>query len=101
MAVIAMFYVVPIAGGPSVSNIVARAVEVVKKRGHKYMVTPASTIFEAASVREALETIAEAIEEVKRCEGVLRVIAEIKLDERLDKPLSMESMVESVREKLA
>jgi len=51
-------------------------------------------------VKEALETIAEAVEEVKKCEGVKRVIAEIKIDERLDKPLSMREMVQSVESKL-
>ncbi len=99
MPVIAMFYVVPIVGSPSVSDYVAKAVEVVAKRGHKYVVTPAATVFEADSVKEALETIAEAVEAVKKA-GALRVIAEIKIDERIDKPLRMDEMPRKVLEKL-
>ncbi len=99
MPVIAMFYVIPIHESPSASHLVAEAVKVIKGKGFKYQVTPAATIFEASSVSEALNTIAEAVEAVKKL-GVKRVIVGIKLDERLDKPLSMEEMVSKVEKML-
>ena len=94
-----MFYVVPFTGSTSVSEYVAKAVKVVEARGHKYVVTPAATVFEAESVAEALETVAQAIEAVKKA-GARRVIAEIKIDERLDKPLRLEEMPKRVLEAL-
>uniref|UniRef100_A0A7J3ZL19 Thiamine-binding protein n=1 Tax=Fervidicoccus fontis TaxID=683846 RepID=A0A7J3ZL19_9CREN len=99
MPVIAMFYIVPITGSPSVSHIVAKAVKTVEERGHKYVITPAATVFEAESIEDAFKTIAMAIEAVKSFSEVKRVIAEIKIDERLDKPLSLDAMVKSVVEK--
>ncbi len=96
------FYVVPIVTGAhsaSASSYVARAVEIIKKRGYKFVVTPASTVFEAPSVKEGLGAVAEAIEAVLGA-GAARVIAEIKVDVRVDKPLVMEEMPRKVLEKL-
>lgn len=100
MGVVAMFYVVPITGKPSVSHLIARAVKVIKEKGYKYQVTPAATVFEAPTIQEALQAIGEAVEAVKATGEPYRVIVEIKLDERLDKPLKMEEMPRKVYEKL-
>lgn len=101
MAVIS-FYVVPIVPGAttaSASSYIAEAVRTIKERGYRFIVTPASTVFEAPSVREGLEAVAEAVEAVLRA-GAARVIAEIKVDVRVDKPLNMEEMPRKVLEKL-
>jgi uncharacterized protein YqgV (UPF0045/DUF77 family) len=100
MPVIAMFYIVPITGKPGVSHLIAKAVEVVKNKGYKYQVTPGATVFEAPNIKEALNTIAESVEAVKSTGEIYRIIVEIKIDERLDKPLVMEDMPMKVYEKL-
>ncbi|MEB3755579.1 MAG: thiamine-binding protein [Desulfurococcales archaeon] len=98
--VVAMFYIVPITGKPSVSHLIAKAVNVIKGKGYKYQVTPAATVFEAPTIKEALDTIAEATEAVKSSGEPYRLIVEIKIDERIDKPLIMEEMPRKVYEKL-
>ena len=100
--VVISFYVVPIVPGArsaSASSYVAKAVEVIKKKGYKFVVTPASTVFETPSVKEGLEAVAEAVRAVLDA-GAARVIAEIKVDVRVDKPLVMEEMPRKVLEKL-
>ncbi len=100
--VVISFYVVPIVPGSSsasASSYVAEAVRVIKEKGYKFTVTPASTVFEAPSVREGLEAVTDAIEAVLKA-GAARVIAEIKVDIRVDKPLIMEEMPRKVLEKL-
>lgn len=96
------FYVVPIitdTESASTSPYIAKAVEEIKKRGYRFIVTPASTIFEAPSVKEGLEAVSAAIEAVLKA-GAVRVIAEIKVDVRVDKPLVMEEMPRKVLERL-
>lgn len=101
MAVIS-FYVVPIIPGApsaSASAYVAEAVKAIKRRGYKFIVTPASTVFEAPSIREGLEAVADAVDAVIGA-GAVRVITEIKVDVRVDKPLIMDEMPRKVLEKL-
>ncbi|MCE4606462.1 MAG: thiamine-binding protein [Desulfurococcales archaeon] len=100
MPVIAMFYIVPVTGKPSVSHLIAKAVNVIKNKGYNFQVTPAATVFEAPTIKEALNTIAEAAEAVKSTGEPYRIIIEVKLDERLDKPLVMDEMPRKVYEKL-
>ncbi|MCE4615129.1 MAG: thiamine-binding protein [Desulfurococcales archaeon] len=100
MPVIAMFYIVPITGKPSVSHLIAKAVKTVKDKGYKFQVTPTATVFEAPTVRDALNTIADAVEAVEITGELYRIIVEIKIDERLDKPLVIDDMPRKVYEKL-
>ncbi len=100
MPVIAMFYIVPVTGKPSVSHLIAKAVNVIKNKGYNFQVTPAATVFEAPTIKEALNTIAETAEAVKSTGEPYRIIIEVKLDERLDKPLVMDEMPRKVYEKL-
>ncbi|MFO7172372.1 MAG: MTH1187 family thiamine-binding protein [Bacillota bacterium] len=87
---------------PSLSPWVARAHQVLEEQaraaGLKTMLTPMSTILEGdldrilAAIRQAHEAVFAA--------GALRVSTSIRIDDRRDKPASMEGKVRSVEEKL-
>lgn len=85
--------------GVSVSRLVALAVRELQRLGVKYMVTPMGTVFEARDVGEAFETVRRAHEAVFSG-GVLRVVTEVRIDDRRDVERRMEDKVESVKRSL-
>ena len=58
-----------------------------------------STIFEAESIREALEAIGAAHEAVFKT-GIKRVITSVRIDDRRDKRVRMRDKVESLMSKI-
>jgi len=85
---------------PSVSQYVAEAVALLKKtEGIKYTLTAMGTLVEADSVERLLE-IAARMHRTVFGGDVQRVVTSIKIDERTDKPLSMNGKIESVKQKL-
>ena len=84
---------------PSVSKHVAKALKVLKKEDVKYELTSMGTIIEG-DLGEILEIARKMHEAVLESEEVLRVLTTIKIDDRRDKPLSMEGKIKSVKEKL-
>jgi len=99
MPVVVEISVVPIGIGSSLSKYIAEAVEVIRKHGVKYVLTPSCTIFEAKDVHEALKIVAEVHEKV--LEKAPRVLTLVKIDERKDNPnWNLEYKVESVKKKI-
>lgn len=97
--VVAEISVIPLGtGSTSVSDYVARAVEVLKKRGTKYQLTAMCTLVEGG-LEEVLEAAREMHEAVLEA-GARRVLTTVKIDDRRDRPLSLEGKVKSVEEKL-
>ncbi len=92
--------VVPVGtGSTSVSPYVARCHEILKKmEGVRYELTPMATILEG-DVERLLEVVLE-LHRVPFGEGAKRVLTTLIIDDRADKPLSMEGKVESVEKKL-
>ena len=92
--------VVPVGtGSTSVSLYVARCHEILKgARGVKYKLTPMATILEG-DLGRLLEVVAE-LHGVPFGEGASRVLTTVVIDDRIDKPLSMEGKIESVEEKI-
>lgn len=91
--------IVPVGTGTaSVSNYIAAAVKVLESRGIKYQLTAMGTIVEGET-GELLRLAQEMQEAVFRM-GVSRIVTKINLDERRDKKMTMETKVESVREKM-
>ena len=93
--VVVEFSIIPLGVGTSVSKFIAPALKEMKKRNIKCEVTPMCTIFEANSVKEALEVLAAAHEAVFKT-GVNRIVTMIKIDDRRDKKISMKGKVESL-----
>ncbi len=93
--VVASLVVTPLGTStPSVSKYVAHAIDVLDKFGLTYQLTPMCTVIEGEE-----EDIFRAIQEIKKemfDKGVKRVVYALKVDERIDKTLSMEGKLHSV-----
>lgn len=92
--------IVPIGtGSTSVSRYIADSVKILQKEpGIKYEVTAMTTIIEGE-----LDKIFEVAKKMHRSffdAGVKRIVTSIRIDDRLDKPMTIESKVKAVKEKL-
>ncbi|MCP8310810.1 MAG: MTH1187 family thiamine-binding protein [Candidatus Methylarchaceae archaeon HK02M1] len=99
IVIIADFSIIPLGlGTTSVGKQIAEAVNAMKKvEGMRYEVTPMGTVLEA----ERLETILEAVKvahEVLFKMGVKRVESNLRIDDRRDKPRTMEEKVKGIKE---
>lgn len=98
--VVAEISVVPLGTGkPGVSEFVAKCLGVLKKRkALVYRLTPMGTIIEGTL--DEILSVAKEMHEVPFAKGALRVVTTLKIDDRRDKPLSMEGKLSSVRKRL-
>ena len=94
--IIAAVSITGIRDSPSVSKYVQKAIDVFKKRALKYQVGPMFTTIEAPTLREIFDAIEEAHEAVKKA-GALRIVTNIKIDERVDKEITMETKLENLK----
>ena len=84
---------------PSVSQYVARAIKIVEQeKDIRYALTPMGTIMEGDLDR--ILTVAKKMHETVFDEDIARVVTTIKIDDRRDKPQTMNGKLESVKEKL-
>jgi uncharacterized protein (TIGR00106 family) len=82
----------------SISSYVAQACREAKRNGIKFDVTPTSTVMEGDL--RALIDVARQMHDAAFAAGSERVVTNISIDERRDKPLSMAESVNAVRDKL-
>lgn len=86
-------------GNPSLSKYVVECHKILKKEKNlNYMLTPMGTIIEG-DLDEILSVIRK-MHEVPFGEGATRVSTQIKIDDRRDKEITMDSKVKSVQNKL-
>ena len=99
-SVIVEIKVYPIGSGTaSVSRIVADCIKLLEKMTDiNYQVTPMATIVEGPLDR-ILELVKE-MHELPFSQGIQRVVTSISIDDRRDKPITMESKVKAVIEKI-
>lgn len=83
----------------SVSEIIAHVVRCVVKSGFRYELTAMGTIVEGETVRGLLELAAE-MHEAAFSQGVARVVTFIEIDERTDKPLTIDGKKQAVYDRL-
>ena len=84
---------------PSVSQYVAGAVSILQNEpGIKYELTAMNTIIEGDL--EKLMALAQRMHRSAFDAGVKRVVTTIRIDERRDKPLTMNGKIASVKKKL-
>ncbi|MCX7912408.1 MAG: MTH1187 family thiamine-binding protein [Dehalococcoidales bacterium] len=83
-------------GSPSVSRFVARALEVLGDA--KYELTPMGTVVEGDL--EDLLRLARRMHLAVFDAGAVRVVTTIRIDDRRDKPLTIEGKIRAVKEKL-
>ena len=98
--VIAEVSIVPVGtGNASLSAFVADCVNILEKRKSiKYQLTSMGTIIEGP-LKDILEAI-RLMHEAPFNDGVLRVVTNVKIDDRRDKKISMEGKVASVQKHL-
>jgi uncharacterized protein (TIGR00106 family) len=85
---------------PSLSTYVAKALKVLEaEKGIIYTLCPMGTVIEADSL-ETLLAIAGKMHEAVLDGDIQRVVTSIKIDDRRDKPLTMDGKVLSVKQKL-
>jgi len=97
---VAEISVVPIGtGSPSISGDVAAAVGLLRSEKRlKYQLTSMGTIVEG-EVKDILR-VAGRMHQAVLDGGAQRVVTNLKIDDRRDKPLTMRGKVESVKRKL-
>jgi uncharacterized protein (TIGR00106 family) len=91
--------VVPLGtGSPSLSAYVAKVLKVLEKSGLTYQLTPMGTIIQG-DPREIMNVVLE-MHNTLFSKEIQRVVTTLKIDDRRDKSLSMESKVKAVKEKM-
>ncbi len=99
MAVLLEVNVIPIGKeGGSLSAPLAEVLKLVEASGVKYELSPMGTTLEGDL--DALLAVARQMHEVCFTLGYPRVVTTIKIDDRRDKDVSMQSKVNAVTEKL-
>ena len=92
--------IVPVGTGrPSVSEFVAGAVKILQKEpGIKYELTAMNTIIEGDL--DKLFTLAQKMHRTAFDAGAKRVVTTIRIDDRRDKPMTIEGKIKAVKDKL-
>jgi len=96
-SLIAEFSIVPIGAGVSLSPFVAECLRIVEASGLKHQLTPMGTVLEG-DAEKVMATIMACHSRVLSMSD--RVVTNIKIDDRRDRPADMERKVRSVEEKI-
>jgi len=83
--------------GSSVSKQVSKIIDAIDKSGVDYKLTPMGTVVETDTMREALDIIELAYEQVSECD---RVYSSLKFDIRKGKKDRLTTKIESVEKEL-
>lgn len=83
--------------GASVSKQVSKIIDAIDKSGVPYQLTPMGTVVETDTMREALDIIELAYEQLEDCE---RVYSSLKFDIRKNTKNRLKSKIESVQRNL-
>jgi len=96
LTIIAEISIFPVSEGTSLSPYVKRAIEAIRSvDGVRLQLTPMGTILEATDLEQILEAFKRAHKAVREA-GAKRIVAHLKIDDRLDKPRSMEDKVKAI-----
>ena len=97
---VAEITVIPSGVGPSVSAYVAKAERLIKKHpGIKSQLTPMGTILEGDL--DAILAVVKDVHSGMFGDGVERVYTIVRIDERHDKPLTMEGKIKAVESRMS
>jgi len=88
----------PLGKSESVSEYVARVVDIVDKSGLDYVLTPMGTIVEGEDWDQVMDVLKRGFEELKK--DCPRISITMKIDYRAGKGGRLKSKVESVEEKI-
>lgn len=82
----------------SLSRYVAKVLDILKESGLKHQLTPMATVVEGEL--DDILAVAARMHNSLFSDEVQRVVTTLKIDERRDKPLTMEGKVQAVKSKL-
>jgi len=94
--IISQLSIAPIGKGTSLSKYVKIAIDSIKKNNINYKTNDMATVIET----EDLKTLFKAVEDAHNAvlkSGAERIITELKIDDRRDKNVKMESKVKAVQ----
>ncbi len=97
MSAMAFVSITPLGEGESVSKYVTKSVQVIKDSGLSWQLTPMGTIIEGEKLDEVLAVVNKAVEAQDECD---RISVSVKIDYRKNKPLGLNTKVDSVMKKL-
>ena len=93
---IAQFSVFPIGEGTSLSRFVKKGVAVVEQSGYTYEIGGMATTVEVPGL-DALFELVKKVHAAHVAEGALRVVIDLKVDDRRDKKATIKSKRNSVK----
>lgn len=98
MSVLLEFSMFPTDKGESVSPYVSRIIDMIDKSGVSYQLTPMGTVIETSTMREALDIIEKAYEQLEY--DCNRVYSSLKFDIRKGKTERLKTKIASVEKQL-
>ena len=88
--------ITPIGEGTSVSKYVKAAIKYLKENGVKFQTNPMSTVIEVEDLETLFNVVKKAHEAVLEA-GAKRLITDLKIDDRRDKEITIESKLKAIR----
>lgn len=95
---IAQLSIYPIGEGTSVGRYVKKGVAIIEKSGYAYEVGGMATTVETPDL-DALFELIKQVHAANVKEGAQRIIIDLKVDDRRDKPATIQSKKETVKKK--
>jgi len=98
MSVLVEFAMFPTDKGASVSEYVSRIIKMIDESGLEYQLTPMGTIFETATMEEALLVLNKSYQQIEP--DCLRVYSSVKFDIQPRKHHRMKTKIQSIEQKI-
>jgi len=93
--VISQLSIAPVGEGVNLSKYVKKVIYVLKKNNVKFETNAMATVIETEDLKTLFEVVEEAHKAVMNS-GASRVITELKIDDRQDKPATIRSKLKSI-----
>lgn len=93
--ILAQLSVYPIGAGVSLGRFVKKGVRIIEESGYTYQVGGMSTSIEVPDLAELFDLVTR-IRQAQLDEGAERIIIELKVDDRQDKPATLQGKIDSV-----
>ena len=94
--IVAEISITPIGEGTSVSKYVKPAIKSLKESGIKFQTNAMSTVIEVEDLETLFNVVKKAHEAVLEA-GAKRLITDLKIDDRRDKEITIESKLKTIR----
>ncbi len=94
--IVAELSITPIGEGTSVSKYIKTALESLKENGVKFRANAMSTVIEVEDL-ETLFNVVKKVHETVLNAGAKRLITDLKIDDRKDKEITIESKLKAIK----